>query len=963
MANKANGKAPVPRGTGAKSVQKVSAHKTSGAKSEKTKPSKNPDSLGNQILLCVIGLAGILLGLCFILTDMKKGFDGLTGPVGYSVCVLFYGLFGIGAFSIPFLVLIYAGMWKHSLASHRTFSKAVIIFLISALISSLCHLIAKAAGSEMLAGASFWNVDKMWNCGVSLAGGGVLGGFIGGFLNFAVKVIAWPIVIIALIVSLMALFEMTPNMIAYLISSGSKASAEKHRKKQQERKAAAAEKRAEREADAQKKQAEAEERARQLAEKEEEFRRKHDIVTDIKLDDGRARKSDASNKKKNVPTDIYDNEIIADGTDEPADVENKEEKEAAAKENEQIKPSDTSVRTEKDIDIDDIFTYEGQKKIIDHAASRVHTSTDINGNEQVDESHKSSEITIESETKHRSDPSKPQQTAIKATREKVINKDEEQEKPGNDAYNYPPLSLLSEPDISLEPGSDRASLDRNGRKLVETLRSFKVDVDISNISQGPTITRYELVPKAGVRVRSIANLVDDIALSLETQGIRIEAPIPGKAAVGIEVPNKEKATVYLRELIDTDTFRKSKSKLLCCLGKDVGGEPVYLDVAKMPHLLIAGTTGSGKSVCINTLLMSLLYRATPEEVKLILIDPKKIELNIYNKLPHLLVPVVSQPKMAAGSLAWAVTEMERRFELIEDVGVRDIAGYNKVTENDPDREFLPQIVIVIDELADLMMTAPDDVETSICRIAQKARAAGMHLIIGTQRPSVDVITGLIKANVPSRIAFTVASVIDSRTIIDVAGAEKLIGRGDMLFNPVGAMKPIRVQGAFVSDNEVERVTSFIKEQASGKYDEKIIKEIDQNAKQCGQKKKADLSGADSGSGMDELDEKFYEAVEVALETGKISTSLMQRRLSVGYGRAAKIIDEMAARHIVSQPDGQKPRTLLITRDDWAQIRMRMNDNTAEDAPTYEAEEEADDIPAADEDRPFTEDDFDDDAPF
>ena len=961
MANKTSDKAPVPRSAGTKSVQSGSAPKSSGAKSGKTKPLKNPDSLGNQILLCVIGLAGILLGICFILTDINMGFDGLTGPVGYSICILFYGLFGVGAFSIPFLALIYAGMWKHSLAAHKTRSKALIIFLISVLISSLCHLIADAAGNIMLTDAQFWNVAKMWSSGASLAGGGVFGGFVGGFLSFAVKVIAWPIVIIALIVSLMALFELTPNMIAYLISNISKASAEKRRKKQQERKAAAAEKKAEREAEARQKQAEADERAKQLAEKEEEFRRKHEIVTDIKLDDVKSQKSGASNTKKNVPTDIYDNEIMTDNPDEPSDAGNKAKAAAKEKEKEKQKPSDPPVRTEKDIDIDDIFTYEGQKKIIDHAASRAQLSTDINGNEQVEEEHKSSEITIESEIKQRSDPAKPQQNTIKATREKVINKTEENEE-AEKSYNYPPLSLLSEPDISIEPGADRASLDRNGRKLVETLRSFKVDVDIANISQGPTITRYELVPKAGVRVRSIANLVDDIALSLETQGIRIEAPIPGKAAVGIEVPNREKATVYLRELIDTDTFRKSKSKLLCCLGKDVGGEPVYLDIAKMPHLLIAGTTGSGKSVCINTLLMSLLYRATPEEVKLILIDPKKIELNIYNKLPHLLVPVVSQPKMAAGSLAWAVTEMERRFELIEDVGVRDIAGYNKVTENDPDREFLPQIVIVIDELADLMMTAPDDVETSICRIAQKARAAGMHLIIGTQRPSVDVITGLIKANVPSRIAFTVASVIDSRTIIDVAGAEKLIGRGDMLYNPVGAMKAIRVQGAFVSDSEVERVTSFIKDQANGEYDEKIIKEIDQNAKQCGQKKKVDLSGADDGSGADELDEKFYEAVEVALETGKISTSLMQRRLSVGYGRAAKIIDEMAARHIVSQPDGQKPRTLLITRDDWAQIRMRMNDAAASDAQTYETEE-ADDIPADDGDRPFTEDDFDDDAPF
>ena len=357
---------------------------------------------------------------------------------------------------------------------------------------------------------------------------------------------------------------------------------------------------------------------------------------------------------------------------------------------------------------------------------------------------------------------------------------------------------------------------------------------------------------------------------------------------------------------------------------DVAGDPVYLDIAKMPHLLIAGATGMGKSVCINSLIVSLLYKASPDEVKLILIDPKKVELNVYNKLPHLLVPVVNLPKKAAGSLSWAVGEMERRFELIEEVGVRDIKGYNQITADDPQKEFLPHIIIIIDELADLMMTAPDDVEESICRLAQKARAAGMHLIIGTQRPSVDVITGLIKANIPSRIAFTVASNTDSRTIIDMAGAEKLIGRGDMLYAPVGAMKPIRVQGSFVSDKEVEAVCDFIRAQAGeGEYSSAIMEEIDKNAEQCGQKKKAgagDLSMADGDDG--EIDPKFNDAVEVALEMGKISTSLLQRRLNLGYGRAAKIIDHMQACGIVSEPDGQKPRTTLISRSDWNEIKMR-----------------------------------------
>ncbi|MBQ8382000.1 MAG: DNA translocase FtsK [Clostridia bacterium] len=491
-------------------------------------------------------------------------------------------------------------------------------------------------------------------------------------------------------------------------------------------------------------------------------------------------------------------------------------------------------------------------------------------------------------------------------------------------YRLPPLSLLSQ-NVNLRAEDNSEELRRNGEKLVSVLKSFRVSTEIVNISHGPTITRYELAPKEGVRVRAIANLVDDIALNLETSGVRIEAPIPGKAAVGIEVPNKTAATVYLRELLENPTFENSKSKVTCALGMDVAGDPVYLDIAKMPHLLIAGATGMGKSVCINSLIVSLLYKASPDEVKLILIDPKKVELNVYNKLPHLLVPVVNLPKKAAGSLSWAVGEMERRFELIEEVGVRDIKGYNQITANDPQKEYLPHIVIIIDELADLMMTAPDDVEESICRLAQKARAAGMHLIIGTQRPSVDVITGLIKANIPSRIAFTVASNVDSRTIIDVAGAEKLIGRGDMLYAPVGAMKPIRVQGSFVSDKEVEAVCDFIRAQTGeSEYSSAIMEQIDKNAEQCGQKKKAgsaDLSaGGDDDGG--EIDPKFNDAVEVALEMGKISTSLLQRRLNLGYGRAAKIIDRMQACGIVSEPDGQKPRNVLISRSDWNEIKMR-----------------------------------------
>ncbi|MDD6094699.1 MAG: DNA translocase FtsK [Clostridia bacterium] len=492
-------------------------------------------------------------------------------------------------------------------------------------------------------------------------------------------------------------------------------------------------------------------------------------------------------------------------------------------------------------------------------------------------------------------------------------------------YNYPPLNLLTE-DPGAKATDVRAEYQENATKLVSVLSSFNVKTRIVGVSRGPTITRYELLPEAGTRVRSISNLVDDIALNLATSGVRIEAPIPGKAAVGIEVPNKQAETVYLRTLLSSDRFAASVSKLTTALGMDVAGEPIIMDIAKMPHLLIAGATGMGKSVCINCLLMSLLYKATPDEVKLILIDPKKVEFSIYNGLPHLLVPVVSDPKKAAGSLGWAVNEMERRFGLIESVGVRDIASYNKITAGDPDREFMPQIVIVIDELADLMSTAASDVETSIARLAAKARAAGMHLVIGTQRPSVDVITGVIKANIPSRIAFTVASQVDSRTIIDRSGAENLIGRGDMLYSPVGASKPIRVQGAFVSEKEVDSVVKFIKAQnmaGAEIYNDEVMKEIEAQAALCGVKKgsggaPAGADGADASEG----DPLMAQAMEVAFESGKISTSLLQRRLSVGYGRAAKIIDHMEKMGYVSAPEGQKPREVLITKDQFMELQVK-----------------------------------------
>ena len=483
-------------------------------------------------------------------------------------------------------------------------------------------------------------------------------------------------------------------------------------------------------------------------------------------------------------------------------------------------------------------------------------------------------------------------------------------------YEFPPITLLEEGENKTDQNSEKRLL-ATAEKLRRTLYSFGVSAKVENVSVGPAITRYELAPAEGVRVSKIANLSDDIALALEAETIRIEAPIPGKHTVGIEVPNKEKNMVPLRDIIESDEFINSKSKLAFALGKDVAGSIVVTDIAKMPHTLIAGQTGSGKSVCINTLITSIIYKAKPSEVKLLMIDPKVVELSVYNGIPHLLIPVVTDPKKAAGALAWAVQEMVKRYSLFAEKKVRDMKGYNSLAEKEGNPK-LPQIVIIIDELADLMMVAQKDVEDAICRLAQMARAAGMHLVIATQRPSVDVITGIIKANIPSRIAFSVSSQVDSRTILDSAGAEKLLGKGDMLFYPSGAPKPVRIQGAFISDKEVENIVKFLKKDGETQYDEDIIESIEKS----GEPEKA-VSEDDE---EDDTDPLLDEAIDLVVETGQASTSFIQRRFKVGYARAGRIIDQMEQRGIISGYQGSKPREVLMSKERWEELKMAPADS-------------------------------------
>ncbi len=511
-------------------------------------------------------------------------------------------------------------------------------------------------------------------------------------------------------------------------------------------------------------------------------------------------------------------------------------------------------------------------------------------------------------------------------------------------YIYPPIDCLNI--VERESGVDNMTeMQLGAQKLLTTLESFKINAEVTNICRGPSVTRYELVPEAGVRINKITNLSDDIALRLAATSVRIEAPIPGKSAIGIEVPNSAKSMVTMREIIDTPQFRDSKSKLTVALGKDITGNIICADLAKMPHLLVAGTTGSGKSVCLNSMIVSILYNASPDEVKLLMIDPKMVEFTVYNGIAHLEVPVVSNPRKAAGALGWAVGEMEKRYKQFSENSVRDIKGFNKLCETREDLVKMHQIVIFIDELSDLMMVSPKEVEDCIQRLAQMARAAGIHLVIATQRPSVDVITGIIKANIPSRIALSVSSQVDSRTILDAVGAEKLLGNGDMLFNPVGSSKPTRVQGCFISDAEVENVVNHIKSQLQTTYNEETMHEIEAKAAASENAKK---------KGYEETDEEDYDpmlndAIEVVLNAGGASTTMLQKKLKLGYARASRVMDQLEEKGIVGPSEGAKPRAVLITKQQW--YEMQALADGAGVAPNI------DDVFADDDDYAGSEDDF------
>lgn len=584
-----------------------------------------------------------------------------------------------------------------------------------------------------------------------------------------------------------------------------------------------------------------------------------------------------------------------------------------------IEDKSAEIKNRKNLDIDIDIGKERKPKLINADDAKIDEEQDIDDISKVTEKfinkfnseNMGKAANPENDVPKKADADKSEFSVEKGDNEKK-----------NIEYKFPPIDLLQKSEVP--KNSDiTTELNNNGKMLVDILKSFNVQTKIVDISRGPAVTRYELQPASGVKISKITNLADDIALNLASSGVRIEAPIPGKAAVGIEIPNKVVSVVKMRELISSSKFKSSKSKLTVVLGRDISGEIMTADLAKMPHLLIAGSTGSGKSVCINSFIISILYNASPEEVKLLMIDPKVVELGVYNGIPHLLVPVVTDPRKAAGALNWAVNEMLCRYKKFAENNVRDLESYNDYVTRCPGMvdkdgeplEKMPQVVIIIDELSDLMMAAPNEVEDYICRLAQMARAAGMHLVIATQRPSVDVITGIIKANIPSRIALAVSSQIDSRTILDMSGAEKLLGRGDMLFSPVGSPKPIRVQGCYVTDREIEGIIEFLKESQETSYDSVVAAEIEKNAITDGTKE----SGSKSSEGA--TDPVMNEAIKCIIEAGQASTSLLQRRLRVGYARAGRLIDEMEQMGIVGPHEGSKPRQVLITYQQFMEMNM------------------------------------------
>ncbi len=812
----------------------------------------------NRVYSIVFSIVGIFL-LCVTWIKGESLWNGMHNVM--------WGLFGISAAFVAPIIIYVACMLaidkSSSAAVVKTVQGVVLIFLVSPMFEIISGF---TSGNSAFSGDNFGTIIKALytNGAQNHKGGGALSIFIGGGLSkLCGNVGALIIIILLTLLFVMLLTNITIVDIGRFIAAqfgkakvALSETAEEQEQRRLEREAANEEKR-------RKEEAEAKEKEKQKKAQEPRI----DVAKFLEDDEQEALKKlpvKKSNKKREkMPADfITDDDITIKASEE---VFPKEEKP------EEVKPEPEKVEPVKE------------------EPKKPETDTPVVVDTGVTEGEPENKLYV----------TEGGQTTLIEMENSTVS-----------AYNAPPIDLLNPVQRTASDEDTAIESEKNSQTLVETLRSFGVATRIVGVSRGPSVTRYELQPAAGVKVSKITSLADDIALNLAASGVRIEAPIPGKAAVGIEIANKQRETVYIRELIDSDEFRNAKGKLSFPVGRDIDGKIIIGDISKMPHILIAGTTGSGKSVFTNSIIMSILYNASPDEVKLILVDPKQVEFPVYNGIPHLLIPVVTDAKKAAGALGWAVTEMLKRYSIFADNGVRDIKDFNKLAEEKENLKPLPQMVIVIDELADLMMAAPKDVEESICRLAQLARAAGMHLIVATQSPRVDIVTGLIKANIPSRVALKVSNQIDSRVILDEGGAEDLLGNGDLLYKPVGQSKPTRIQGSFVATDEIKRVVEFLKSQTAEQYDEKIESEIEKHIPVAKGEKSSSDSGESSSSGTDDMTER---AIEAVVEAGQASTSFLQRRLKLGYARAARTMDELEAMGIVGPADGAKPRQVLMTK--------------------------------------------------
>ncbi len=824
----------------------------------------------NEILGLILFAFGILALFSFIFSDSM-------GVFGNGITDLMLGLLGITAYICPFILIVYGIAMIFKKNSH-IFELRIIYFSILVVLLSAFMQVAIFDYEEYTGRKFFGSIANFYSQGTKAEGGGVLGGLLSLPLLMTFQVLGT--IIILTTISIIDIILLTNVSMAAFLRNVSAYFSRKIKASNENRKIRKAERQKELEEDT------------ELTDESihNEIPDKKKKIINFKIE--------RENRANKVPKKLSDDEAVGDEVSSISSAEANNEN----NEQEEFTVSFTGFNELADeLVISDIsktnFTNENDEN--------------LDQNDNVENNQNENDI-LEMEAAV-SDPNMTGKEPLAISNDVTTQDDGEITIPPIEVkpivYNYPSVELLDESkeDLSNVKALKNIALE-GAKKLEDTLKSFGVEARVINISRGPAVTRYELQPSPGVKVSKIVNLSDDIALNLAAAGVRIEAPIPGKAAVGIEVPNKEMSAVLLRDILESKEFTNHTSKLAFSVGKDISGETVVADIGKMPHLLVAGATGSGKSVCINSLIMSILFKASPEEVKLLLVDPKVVELGIYNGIPHLLIPVVTDPKKAAGALNWAVQEMINRYKLFADKGVRDLKGYNAMLKANDEQGILPQVVIIVDELADLMMAAPNDVEDAICRLAQMARAAGMHLVIATQRPSVDVITGVIKANIPSRISFAVSSQVDSRTILDMGGAEKLLGRGDMLFYPVGEPKPLRVKGSFVSDTEVERVVEYIKTQGYSSYDENIIEKINDSS-----------VGNDANSG--DNDALLNQAIDMVVDAGQASVSLVQRKFKVGYSRAARIIDQMEARNIVGRFEGSKPRQVLITKQQWIEMQM------------------------------------------